>query len=287
MRSTRSRTRPRCAASRVDPPLQHPERRHLPLASALRLARVPLVDVDGTGTRFRFDALGTDKPLFNAPRTEQDVTHLAEPLDVPVPLLRRFTKAHLKELYGAGRSLLLEAESAADVERSPSPTSASATSRTTRRARHVGSRPRSRRHARRRRPGAGTGRVRGRARAGETRLATFHYGSALAVGGGGYDRAKSLELMHTVVPVEGGGPLGPPLASVAGGGAVQIQDNRTYAAPATITATTPAPNADDRDLVLRSANRTRPASRMDQLRLAMDPDTTIVSTAWCSRARRW
>jgi hypothetical protein len=245
---------------------------------AIRLVRVPLVDADGTGTRFRFDALGTDKPLFNAPRTEQDVTHLAEPLDVPVPLLRRFTKSHLKELYGAGRPLLLETETATDVEaipvadirvcdlsddpaapgtwvHVPEPTDT-----------HVAVDPVLGRVAFAAAPSAD-----------ETRLATFHYGSALAVGGGGYDRAKSIETMHTVLPVEGGDPLGPPLASVASGGAVQIQDNRTYAAPATITATTPAPNADDRDLVLRSANRTRPVlTRMDQLKLVMDPDTTIV-----------
>ena len=71
---------------------------------ALRLARVPLLDADGTGLRFRFDPLGTDKPLFNARRTEQEITHLAEPLDVPLPLKRRFAKAHLGALYGSGRS---------------------------------------------------------------------------------------------------------------------------------------------------------------------------------------
>jgi hypothetical protein len=245
---------------------------------AIRLVRVPLVDVDGTGTRFRFDALGTDKPLFNAPRTELDVTHLSEPLDVPIPLLRRFAKAHLKELYGAGGSLLLETEAGADVEAvaladiricdlSDDPAAPGTWV-------HV--------------PASGDTHVAvdpvlGRvafgdaAAAGETRLANFHYGSALDVGGGGYDRAKSLEPMHTVVPVEHGEPLGPPLASVAAGGAVQIQDNRTYAAPATIAATAPAPHADDRELVLRSANRTRPLlTRPDQLKLAIDPDTTIV-----------
>jgi hypothetical protein len=245
---------------------------------AFRLGRVPLVDVDGTGVRFRFDALGTDKPLFNARRTEQEISHLAEPLDVPVPLLRRFTKSHLKELYGAGRSLLLELETSTDVDRIPvadiricdlsddpaapgtwahvpEPTDT-----------HVAVDPVLGRVAFAAAPAAG-----------ETRLATFHYGSALAVGGGGYDRAKSLDPLETVVPVTGGDPLGPSLASVAAGGAVQILDNRPYNAPATITATTPAPNADDRALVLRSANRTRPVlSRADQVKLAMDPDTTIV-----------
>ncbi len=246
---------------------------------AVQLVRVPLDEVvDGTSTRFRFDALGTDEPLFNPPRTEQEITHLAEPLDVPVPLLRRFTESHLKELYGSGRSLLLETETATDVVAVPvadiricdlSDNPAAPDTWV-----HV--------------PQAGDthvavdpvlGRVAFPAApaAGDIRLATFHYGSALAVGGGGYDRAKSLDLTHTIVQVDGGDPLGPPLASVAGGGAVQIQDNRTYAAPSTISATTPAPNADDRDLVLRSANRTRPLlEHTDQLKLAMDPGTTIV-----------
>ena len=123
--------------------------------------------------------------------------------------------------------------------------------RRSRGARNVGARAAAGRHARRRRPRARARRASPpRPDAGETRLATFHYGSALAVGGGGYDRAASLERSRArVVTVSGGDPLGPPLAAVAGGGAVQILDSRRYAAPATITATTPAPNAADRALV--------------------------------------
>jgi hypothetical protein len=113
--------------------------------------------------------------------------------------------------------------------------------------------------------------------AGVERLATFHHGSALAVGGGGYDRARSLAAVATAVPVAGGDPLGPALATVAGGGTVEIVDSRAYAAPATITATTPAPAAEERELVLRAANRARPlVSRGDQLKLALEPDTTLV-----------
>jgi hypothetical protein len=244
---------------------------------AVRLVRSPLAEADGSGVRYRFDALGTDKPLFLARRTEQEVTHLAEPLDVPLPLVRRFAKAHLGDVYGSGRSLLLETDTGAGVDpvageiricdlsddpnapgtwaHEPQPGDT-----------HVAVDP-----------------VLGRvafaaaAGAGETRLATFHYGSALAAAGGGYDRAASLEAMETVVPVSAGDPLGPPLASVAGGGAVEIQDSRAYAAPATISATTPAAGAADRAVVLRSSNRSRPVlSRADQLRLAMEPDTTIV-----------
>ena len=245
---------------------------------ALRLAHSPLVAADLSGRRYRFDPLGTDRPLFAARRTEQEITHMADPLDVPLPLRRRFLGAHLAELYGAAGSLLLELETGGgttpvpegDVhvcdlsddpaapgtwahEPQPSDT-------------HVAIDPVLGRVAFPAPPAAG-----------ETRLATFHHGSALAVGGGGYDRAASLEPVETLVTVSGGDPLGPPLASVAGGGAVQILDSRRYAAPATIVATTPAPNAPDRVVTLRAANRARPLlERGDQLRLAMDPDTTVV-----------
>ena len=125
------------------------------------------------------------------------ITHLAEPLDVPLPLLRRFAGANLAALYGAGRSLLLAVESAGGSTRSPSPTSASATSPTTRPCpgawahepqpadTHVAVDPVLGRVAFPAAPAAG-----------ETRLATFHYGSALAIGGGGYDRAASLETVE-------------------------------------------------------------------------------------------
>jgi hypothetical protein len=88
-------------------------------AQALRLAASPLVEADASGRRYRFDQLGMDKPLFAFPRTEQEITHLAEPLDVPLPLLRRFLKAQLGPLYGAGRSLLLETETATGIDLVP------------------------------------------------------------------------------------------------------------------------------------------------------------------------
>ncbi|MEA2198264.1 MAG: hypothetical protein QOJ25_2315, partial [Solirubrobacteraceae bacterium] len=80
---------------------------------ALRLTGSPLVDADGAGLRYRFDPLGTDKPLFATPRTEADPIALVQPLDVPLPLLRRFTDANLAALYGAARSLVLGTATAA------------------------------------------------------------------------------------------------------------------------------------------------------------------------------
>ena len=38
---------------------------------------------------YTFDPLGRSLPLFNRPRTETEITHLAEPINVPEPLLRR------------------------------------------------------------------------------------------------------------------------------------------------------------------------------------------------------
>src|SRR5262249_5701354 len=66
-------------------------------------------------------------------------------------------------------------------------------------------------------------------------------------------------------------------AAVAGGGEVQILDSDPYAAPAAIAATTPAADAADRSVLLEAANRVRPLlSRSSQVKLAMEPDTTIV-----------
>jgi hypothetical protein len=245
---------------------------------ALRLSGSPLVDADGSGLRFRFDPLGTDKQLFAEPRTETDIAHLAEPLDVPLPLLRRFTDANLAALYGSGLSLLLGTDSASGIDDVPAgdihicdlsddPSAPGTWAHQPQPAdTFVAIDPVLGRVAYPAPPAVG-----------ETRIATSHHGSAVSVGGGGYDRSSSLETLNTVELVEHGDPLGPALTAVEGGGEVQILDSYPYAAPATIKATTPAANAADRTVLLQSANRARPLlSRADQLRLAMDPDTTVV-----------
>jgi hypothetical protein len=242
---------------------------------AIRLAGSPLVDVDGTGIRFRFDPLGTDSQLFATPRTDTEITHLAGPIDVPLPLPRRFAKANLPTLYGSGTgaSFLLGSESGGTV----TPLDVSGV-----RICALTDEGGSWAHL----PGPGDpvavdpvlGRVAypAAAAAGETRVATFHYGSALAIGGGGYERLPSLEALANVRTVQDGAALGPALSAVASGGEVRIEDSKRYAAPPTITATTPLPDA-DQSVVLQADDLQRPLlTRSDQLRLAMDPDTTIV-----------
>lgn len=57
--------------------------------------------------RYLFDALGKDIQLYNDPQTEDEITHLAEPTNVPMPLRRRVLNRDLSTYYGPGKSLLV------------------------------------------------------------------------------------------------------------------------------------------------------------------------------------
>jgi hypothetical protein len=57
---------------------------------------------------FLFSPLGIDLPLFNLPATEAEVTHLAEPINVPDRIKRRAMAGDFDAYYGKGKSLLLE-----------------------------------------------------------------------------------------------------------------------------------------------------------------------------------
>lgn len=66
------------------------------------------------GQRFRVHPFGFDSQLFLSPLTEDDVTHLAEPFNVPWPMTRRMLAADAERflpaetLYGPGLSVSLE-----------------------------------------------------------------------------------------------------------------------------------------------------------------------------------
>jgi hypothetical protein len=57
--------------------------------------------------RYLFDALGKDIQLYNDPQTEDEITHLAEPINVPMPLDRRVVDRRPDTYYGPGKSLLV------------------------------------------------------------------------------------------------------------------------------------------------------------------------------------
>ena len=66
---------------------------------AYSVTLAPATPVHGDPRRFRFSPLGNDTQLFNEPETETAVTHLAEQVDVPGPLLRRELAAHLGDYW--------------------------------------------------------------------------------------------------------------------------------------------------------------------------------------------
>jgi hypothetical protein len=76
---------------------------------AMSLTRSPAVPVaPGEKRRFLFNPVGIDTPLFNEPRTETTVSHLAEPINVPDRIRRRVLRRSLTDYYGRGKSLVLE-----------------------------------------------------------------------------------------------------------------------------------------------------------------------------------
>jgi hypothetical protein len=76
------------------------------------LTRSPLVSAEkkrnAPRRRFFFSPLGCDLALFNLPATEDQVTHLAEPLNVADRIRRRVLRTDLESYYGDGQSILLE-----------------------------------------------------------------------------------------------------------------------------------------------------------------------------------
>jgi hypothetical protein len=50
--------------------------------------------------RYRVSPLGHDVPLYNHPEAEDDITHQAEPFNVPVAMTRRHLSEHLARHYG-------------------------------------------------------------------------------------------------------------------------------------------------------------------------------------------
>lgn len=59
--------------------------------------------------RYTFDALGKSRPIYNHPEPETEITHLAEPINVPIPLGRRVLANYMETYYGDNKSVWIEA----------------------------------------------------------------------------------------------------------------------------------------------------------------------------------
>ncbi len=69
------------------------------------LTKSPAVQIDDN--RFMFSPSGNNTPLFTCPDPEDEITHIAEPINVPEPISRRVLDAYLEDYYGTGKSLVL------------------------------------------------------------------------------------------------------------------------------------------------------------------------------------
>jgi hypothetical protein len=201
---------------------------------AYPLTKSPAFPLDAH--RFLFHPLGLSTQLFTKPLTEDEVTHLAEPINVPAPISRRVLDAYLPQYYGDGASvsidgIAIEKVVACDLSgwiHTPP-------------AGKVAVDP-----------------VLGRIAFADAQTAppllSFHYGFSDNMGGGEYDRAASVDA--ELQPIEEvpapHASIQDALNAVTAGGVVQISNSGRYSETPTINV-----NAGAR-IELRAVNERRP-----------------------------
>lgn len=193
---------------------------------AYPLTLSPAVAVDAQ--RYFISPLGCNAPLYTHPVTEDQITHLAEPINVPDPISRLRLRDHLTDYYGAELSILVRDDNGliapsdlivcnlddvdpADLTKGWAHTPPKA---------KVAIDPVLGRIAFRD-PPAGTPRV------------SSYYGFSADLGGGEYDRAASLSAALTPVAKAPADHLTVQAAvnQVADGGAAEITDSGRYVEP--------------------------------------------------------
>jgi hypothetical protein len=201
---------------------------------AYSLTNSPAFQLDAN--RFLFHPLGYDTQLFTNPVTETEVTHLADPINVPDPISRRVLKEYLPRYYGDGLSMLIKGVPMNQIVvcdlsgwiHTP-PTGKIAIDPL-------------------------LGRIAFAAAQTAPPLVTFHYGFCDDMGGGEYDRAATFDALLT--PVEKvpapNVKLQDALDKVNTGGVVEISDSGRYNETLAINV-----NAKQR-IELRAANEHRP-----------------------------
>src|SRR6266566_3723381 len=214
---------------------------HLWRLGAYRLRKSPAVPaVAGDTQRFLFDPLGRDTQLFTRPERESEITHLAEPINVPDPIDRRVLAQYLPKYYGEDKSMVIDGIDLVSVNVCDLSDAGGAWAHT---------------------PPVGRiavdpvlGRIfYGDAQAAPPRV-TFHYGFSADMGGGEYDRAAAFDA--TVRPIETvpapHAAIQDALNAVPTGGVVEVIDSGRYTeTPAVVL------NANAR-IELRAANEHRP-----------------------------
>jgi hypothetical protein len=228
---------------------------------AMRLTAVPLTaDAgDASGRRFRMNPLGADMALFRSAVTEDDIAHLAEPINVPAPLSVRQLAMALGEDYD-GRSVCLLRPGTPPT---PVPI-AEVRVCDLRDLLDTGGNVIGWNHEDDVPSGiVGFDPERGRVLLGSSAdgplLATFHHGSAREIGGGEYERVPSGNDATTQQVCSGGSGLQLGLEQVRGGGRLSIEDSVAYPETPTFKVDgVTAAGASGNEVVVSARNGARP-----------------------------
>lgn len=209
---------------------------------AYSLTRSPAFEIDAG--RFMCSPLGNNIALYNEPQTEDEITHLAEPVNVPMPISRRVMHEHFADYYGPDLSIVLHVDGlevpASDVEVCNLADAGGGSWAHVPQSR-VAIDPELGRIAFR--PGQEP----------ESLEVTFRYGFSADMGGGEYERGATIEaLLLPVDNVAMPAAVQDALDNRVSGGAVQIDDSGRYEETLSV-------NIDPSSrLELRAANDHRP-----------------------------
>jgi hypothetical protein len=182
--------------------------------------------------------------LFTRPERENEITHLAEPINVPEPISRRVLAQYLPRYYGEGKSIALDGVDIAAINVCDLSDAGGGTWAHTPPAGRIAVDP-----------------VLGRIFCGDPQAepprVTFHYGFSADMGGGEYDRAATLDQATPIERVPAPhATIQDALDTVQAGGVVEITDTGRYGE-------TPAIVVDPSARIeLRAANEHRPAIRV-------------------------
>ena len=201
--------------------------------------------------RFMFSPLGNNTPLFTDPVPEDSITHLAEPINVPMPISRRVLDQYLENYYGDGRSLYLRVDgveidiSLIRVCNLSTVLPGSNWAHTPLAGDHIAIDP-----------------VLGRLVLGADYAldaeveVLYHYGFSADMGGGEYERADSFDAtLPSASSVHAPNSIQDALDALGGEGAVEVEDSARYSAAAAPSNISVNANA---HLELRAANESRP-----------------------------
>lgn len=242
--------------------------------TACPLTNSPACRLNGivTDRRFLFSPLGNNTQLFSGAETEDEVAHLAEPINVPELISRRVLDAHLSEYYGREKSFSIQSNGheipidqicvcnlsdvpGGDWAHQP---------------------PQNR---------VAVDPVLGRIHFGESIAlqdprVTFHYGFAADLGGGEYERQNSFDAnLAKVARVITVPQVDPPVETIADAlsllgsqnGIIEIANSDRHELPNSIRL---APN---QRLELRAANRCRPLLELtSDISISGDADSELV-----------